>query len=73
MLLKPRRRSISKVMVVLAATTGIVLASGAPAHNDAKSAVDSPQSSQRMGETMARPNDDHARNAKPRDAATRFS
>ena len=43
MLLKPRWRPIRKAMAVLAATTGIVWASVAEAHDDAKPAVDSPQ------------------------------
>ena len=43
MLLKPRRRAIRKAMAVLAATTGIVWASVAPAHDDAKPTVNSPQ------------------------------
>ncbi len=55
MLLKPRRRSIRKAMVVLAATTSIVWASVAPAHDDAMPAVDSPQDPQRMGTTMRGP------------------
>ncbi len=53
MLLKPRRRSIRKAMVVLAATTGIVWASVASAHDNPKPAVDSPQG--RMGATMRGP------------------
>ena len=36
MVLKPRRRPIRKAMAVLAATTGIVWASMAPAHDDAE-------------------------------------
>ncbi len=55
MLLKPRRRSIRKAMAVLAATAGIVWAIVAPAHDDAKPAVDSPQGLQRMGATMRGP------------------
>ncbi len=43
MLLKPRRRPIRKTMAALAATPGIVWASVAPAHDDAKPTVDSPQ------------------------------
>ena len=42
MLLKPRRRPIRKTMAALAATPGIVWASVAPAHDDAKPTVDSP-------------------------------
>ena len=55
MLLKPCRRLIRKAMVVLAATTGIVWASVASAHDDAMPAVDSPQDPQRMGTTMCGP------------------